>query len=578
MPEATPPKDAAEEHRSLLRGAGVFGALTAASRLLGIVRDMALTAVLSAAARDAFLLALTVPNMFRNLFGEGALTNGFVPLYVERLEKGDRAGAGRLASVVGTALAVFLAALAAAGALASFAGRHAFGGHLSEKTTLALRLMEAMAPFLPLICLYAFLMAVLASHRRFAASGAGPAVWNLAILGGLFAGWRLFGSGSREAAFLVAGGVVAGGALMVLLEVPGLLRCGVPLRPALDLRDTGFRAVLAGMAPVLVGTGVFQLNMILNRLFAWGLVKGDGPQSWLALSNVLVMAPLGAVAVAMSTAALPALSALHARGDREGFGRTFTGALRMGLFLLMPAAAYFMVAGEPVVRLLYERGGFAPAETPPMARVLFWSALAMVPAVASMLASRALYAMKLPRIPARIAVISVIVNIALSLLLVRSDTVLVGLLRDNRLAGKLGGPEAAAGWVSGAAGLALASAVAGIVQMALLLVALRRERKDLDLGPVGVCAVRSLGMTVLTALALHYWVIPSVPPSGEGFMIPLQRAVAPAAAAVFLYTLIASLLGIEEYREFWRAVRGKKKPGKKDGEEEDDNDDEDNKA
>jgi putative peptidoglycan lipid II flippase len=432
-----------------------------------------------------------------------------------------------------------------------------------------------MAPFLPLICLYAFFMAVLASHRKFAASGAGPALWNLAILGGLFVAWQSLGTASDGAAFFVAGGVVVGGVLMVLLEVPGLLRCGVPLRPKLDLRDPGFRAVLSGMAPVLVGTGVFQLNMLLNRLFAWSLVPGDGPQSWLALSNVLVMAPLGAVAVAMSTAALPALSGLHARGDREGFNRTFTGALRMGVFLLMPAAAYFMVTAEPVVRLLYERGGFRPTETPRMSQVLFWSAAAMIPAMVSMLASRALYALKRPGVPARIAVISVVVNIALSLLLVCSGEFVRKHLGGTKLADGLGGAEIASQWISGAAGLALASALAGVVQMILLLAALRRERKDLDLGPVGVCAVRSLGMTALTAMALHYWVIPSVPPTGEGFMIPLQRAVAPAIAAVFLYTLIASLLGVEEYREFWRAVRGKKKSQKKDGGGDDDEDDDD---
>jgi len=291
------------------------------------------------------------------------------------------------------------------------------------------------------------------------------------------------------------------------------------------------------------------------------------------------------VAVALSAAALPVLSSLHARGDRAGFGRAFTGAARMSLFMLVPVCAVLVVSGEPVIRLLYERGGWSSAETPRMMQVLFWSALALPPTVVTMLAARACYAMRRPEVPARIAVISVAVNIGLSLLLVRSGAVWAKLLAGTDLARWLAGPlpagadeplkaqaALAAQWLSGAAGLALATTLAGCAQMTMLLAALKRERPELKLSGLGGSAVRIVGMSVLTGVVIR-WVMLSLPPTGEGFIIVAQRGIAPAAAGAFAYTLLASLFDAEEYREFWEMLRGRKKK-KKDGDEEDDDEEE----
>ncbi len=581
-----------EESRKLLRGAGVFGALTAASRGLGLVRDMALTAVLSTGARDAFLLAFSIPNMFRNLFGEGALTNSLVPVYVERIEKGDRDGANRLASLVFTMLAVGLGAVALIGGLACLGiSLHGATGRPDENR-LALRLLAVMAPFLPLVCLYAFFMALLTSHRRFAVPGFAPVLLNVAILGGAFLAWKRYGLGSEshalQAGLIIAVAVLVGGGLQLLVQLPAAASAGVRIRPSFGFRDEAFRSVVSAMAPVLVGTGVFQLNTFLNRLFAWTLVDRalePAPQSYLALANLLVMAPLGIVAVALSTAALPALSSLQARGDKKGFSATLSGAMRMSLFMLVPVSTVLIVSAEPIVNLLYGRGGWGPDETPHMVRVVFWSALALPPTVVTMLAARAFYAMKRPEIPARIAVRTVAVNIVLSLVLVLWGGYSSELFEGTALAGSLGGPAEASRWLSGAAGLALASTLAATLQMVLMLAALRRERPEMKLFGVAATAIRVVAMCVPTGIAV-YWVTKSLPPTGEGFIIVAQRGIAPVLAGVFAYTLVASLLDTAEYREAWRALRGrKKKPaeagkdGKKarggeDGDDEDDEDDE----
>jgi len=583
-PTADKPESGREESRKLLRGAGIFGALTGASRALGLLRDMALTAVLSQTARDAFLLAFSIPNMFRNLFGEGALTNSLVPVYVERIEKSDREGANRLASLVFTALALGLGLLALVGGLACL-GASCLPG-MGAKSVLALKLLAVMAPFLPLVCLYAFFMALLTSHRRFAVPGFAPVLLNVAILAGAFLAWRRYGLGSQDfqsqAAFIIAAAVLLGGALQLAIELPSARGAGVRIRPSLGFRDEAFRSVAAAMAPVLIGTGVYQLNTFLNRIFAWTLAPEPAAQSYLALANLLVMAPMGIVAVAMATAALPTLSSLHARGDKKGFGAALSGAMRMSLFMLIPVSAVLIVSAEPIVSLLYGRGGWRPEETPHMVRVVFWSALALPPTVVTMLAARAFYAMKLPKVPARIALVTVAVNVGLSLVFVLWGGHSAALLEGTRLAARLGGAREASLWLSGAAGLALASTLSATLQMVLTLSALRRERPDLKLGGVAFTALRAAAMCVPTGIFVH-WVIMSLPPTGEGFIIVAQRGIAPVLAGVFAYTLVASLLDTAEYREAWRALRGRKrksadtgKGGKKaGGGEDDDEDDED---
>jgi putative peptidoglycan lipid II flippase len=573
-----------DESRGLLRGAGVFGALTAGSRALGLARTLAISSLLGAAYRDAFMLAFMIPNMFRNLFGEGALTNSFVPGYVERLEKGDGAGANRLASLVATALAVGLGGLAVLGILVSFGVRNT--ATFSEGTVRVLRLLELMAPFLPLVCLYAFFIAVLTSHRRFAMPSGAPMLLNLAMLAGAYLVWKRWSNDPGTAVFVLAGAVLVGGALQLGVQFPTAWRCGVRLSPAVDFKDDALRAVLGRMAPVLVGTSAYQACLLVNRLLAIGLCE-KGSVSYLGNSNILVAAPIGVVAVSMSAAALPVLSSLEARKDREGFNTAFTDAARMGVFVLMPIAMLLMVAGEPIVRMLFERGAWLYEESQRMYRVLFWAAAALVPTVLVMLAGRAFYAMKKPWVPAKIALVTVGVNLALSLLLVgargpaESFFGWLGAGARGESLGKLlawtglgagGAPARAALWVSGAPGLALATCVAISLQAVLMLVSLKRERQDIQLASLGWSLLRTAGITAVTAVVVD-WVVGSLPPEGEGAIIIFQRGLAPPVLGGFAYWLAASLVDSREYRELWIVIRRKKRKKGGDGGEEEEEED-----
>jgi putative peptidoglycan lipid II flippase len=563
------------ESRSLLRGAGVFGGMTAASRALGLVRTLLISSLLPPLFRDAFMLAFRIPNMFRNLFGEGALTNSFVPGYVERLEAEDREGANRLASLVATALAILLGGIALLGMLVSAAVRK--GIEPTQNTARILQLLEVMAPFLPLVCLYAFFIAVLTSHRKFAVPAGAPMLLNLSMLGGALLAWREYRYDPETGVFILAGCVVLGGALQLLVQLPTAWRCGVRLTPAINIKDKAFRGVLGRMGPVLVGTSAFQVSVLVNSLLAVAMCA-KGSVSYLSNSNILVMAPIGVVAVAMSAAALPVLSSLHARKDREGFNTAFSDAARMGVFVLMPAAVVLMITGEPIVRMLFERGRWGWQETPQMTRVLFWSAGALVPTVLVMLSSRAFYAMKRPWVPAKIALVAVGVNLVLAVLLVGAHDDAsaffkwlgvgekggsVGLLLDaHPLVKKADTP---AQWVSGAPGLALSTCVATWLQAVLLLGALKRARTSLRLESLAWTALRTFALCAITAVVIN-WVRNSLPPEGEGLIIPLQRGIAPPVLGAFAYWLAASLVDAREYRELWSTIRSKRKRKVKDDE------------
>jgi putative peptidoglycan lipid II flippase len=556
----------AEESRSLLRGAGVFALLTAACRATGVVRQLAISSLLPAAVRDAFLLAFTVPNLFRNLFGEGALTSGFVPVYVERIEKGDREGADRLAGMVASNLAVGLGLLAVLGVLTSVAWRSLA---LDPGEGLTLRLLEVMLPFLPLVCLYALFMAMLTSHRRFAAPGAAPILLNLSMIAGVILAWIYRRDDPQAMALILSVSVVVGGVLQLGLQMPWAKSCGIRLRFRLGFSDSGMREIAVRMGPVLVGASAYEICVLANRLLARSFC-GEGAVSYLSNSNILVAAPMGVVAVAAGTAALPVLSSLHARGDREGFQTALLDAARMGMFLLAPSAVVFMFGGEAIVRLLFERGRWLPEETVPMSRVLFWYSAGLVPIVPVMLGARAFYAMKRYWIPATVAVITVVLNLLVGSLLVWSPNSAFAVI--GRACARWGGETWVRTWFGGSAGLAFATCLAGWVQAGLMLVVLRRVHSDLRLELLAASFARICGVAAASALVVN-WVMTSLPPDGEGQMIVIQRGVAPAILGLLAYWLAASLADVPEYRELCSLLRRKKRGGGE-GDDGDDDDDE----
>jgi putative peptidoglycan lipid II flippase len=245
--------------RKMIRSTWGVSALTLLSRILGLARDKALVLVFGAAPAvlDSFLLAFTIPNLFRRLFGEGALSGAFIPVFVDTRENRGPREADRLAGAVLTALTLLLGAATAAGILACLGGARLAGP--DSEHGLALTLTAAMLPFMLFVCVAAILGGMLQSVRVFALPAAMPVALNLAFLAVL--GYIHFHAPDTEppqAACWVALAVVAAGAAQVALQWPALLARGVRVLPSFAFRQEGIGRILRAMGPTALGLAVFQ--------------------------------------------------------------------------------------------------------------------------------------------------------------------------------------------------------------------------------------------------------------------------------------------------------------------------------
>ncbi len=490
LPRAAPP--AARAERNFTGHARTFAGLTLVSRVLGLARDAVIAAVLGAGpVSSAIFAAFVVPNLFRRLFGEGALSAAFLPEYT-RLVRDDPAEAARLASLTVAASGVLVGGIVLLGEI-GLAAALATDLVTAAPARLALLLAMLMLPFAPLVCATAILGGMLQVHGRFAPHAGAPIALNLALLSTTASAAWILGLPPRTIAIAMAGAVVVAGLfqfLWCLAELRG--RAGWTRRCAAAAPRV--RRLGARMLPVLLGLGAMQLGLLVDTLLAGAPLAGDAVAALglpvdAASASVLYFAqriqqlPLGVFTVAIATAVFPALA--RAASDAE-FGATLGRGLRVSAFIGLPAAAGLVAVREPLVRTLYGGGAFTDDD----ARRVAAAVLAYAPLVAAAswtpVLVRACYARDEMRLPTRVGLVAVALNVVASIALV---------------------------WPLAEAGLALASSIVAIVQLALLLRAapgrLAREpgtRLRLLDGPgwssVATSALASLAMAGLVAAAL----------------------------------------------------------------------------
>lgn len=364
------------------RGAAIASLAVMGSRLMGLVREQ-LFAFFFGASReyDAFLTAFRIPNLLRDLFAEGALSSAFVATFSKRLEKDGKEPAFALANSVANALVLFLSVIVLIGFLYADNLVHAMAvGFDPEKALLATRLTRLLLPFIVCVALAAVAMGMLNAQDFYALPQSASTFFNItSIVVGLSTAFVMApdymkdlwlnhashgganSAGAERAMVGMAIGVLAGGLVQWLIQMPKLYSTGYRWRPMLDFQDPHFRTVVRLMAPSVIGASAVQLNVFVNSNFASML--GDKPISWLNYAFRLMQFPLGVFGVAVMTATLPALARRLAANDRSGFGKTLTEALELVLFLTLPAAVGLAVLGEPIIRLIYEHGRFATADT-----------------------------------------------------------------------------------------------------------------------------------------------------------------------------------------------------------------------
>ncbi len=439
----------------LARSAGVTGAATLASRILGLIRDQVLAAIFGASNdMDAFIVAFRIPNLVRDLFAEGAMSAAFVPTFTGRLTLNGKDDAWRLGNNLLTALLIVTAALVALGIVFARPLVTLYAQDFSRvpgKLDLTIQLTRVMLPFLPMVAVAAAVMGMLNSLHHFFVPALAPAMFNVATIVCAFVLVPLMPALGLPPIMAIAFAALLGGALQVLLQWPPLRREGFRYRPYFDLSEPGLRRVLVLMGPGTIGLAATQVNLFVNTLLATS--QGTGAVSWLSYAFRLMYLPIGLFGVSIATAALPAVSRHAAVGDDDGIRRTAAQAMAMMMVLNVPATLGLVTLAEPIVRLLFERGHFTPADTAATAAALRLYAVGLVGYATARIVSPVFYAIGRSRVPVIVSLGTVALNLAANLVLVR---------------------------VMGFLGLALGTSIAMLVNGAVLLVLLRRRLRGVE--------------------------------------------------------------------------------------------------
>ncbi len=499
----------------ILRAFLTVSGLTLASRVLGLARDVLSAAVFGAGVvYDGFLLAFTVPNLFRRFFGEGALSSSLVPVYAGLWREESRRR-GFVAALLGRLL-LLLGAIAAAGSVGAWLAAPLVG---PLKWRLALQFLAPMFPYMLLVCTVAVFGALLNVHGRFFAPAAAPVVLNLFWIAAV-ATLGLWARLERvRLAETLAAVVVAAGCAQLLLVLVSARRVGVP--QVVSLRaDPAVSRVRRLMAPMLLGVSVFQLNVLADRLIVVGFVRKAGGVTALFYADRLVQFPLALVGIATATALFPALARAAKGGDSSGFRRRLRDGVRGVLLLAAPAAVGLAMLSSGVVRLLFERGRFDALATRRTSGALLFYCVGLPAFCLVHVLARAHYARERTRAPVRAAVWAMALNLALNLLLVRH-------LAE--------------------AGVALATSVTSTLNFLMLWVALgKEERRAVRGGLAALVAVAPAS----AALAGAVWAL------GRLLHGPLYVLLAiPVGAAVYFGLLV--LMRLPEARRLIRATLGR---------------------
>jgi putative peptidoglycan lipid II flippase len=533
-----------EGDSSIVRGAGVISALTMLSRILGLVRDCASAALFGAGpVWDAFSFAFRIPNLFRRLFGEGALSAAFIPVFSETLELGRKEEAERLAGRVLGLLAALLIALLVVGEAVVLVTFWCTG---TGRWHLALLLTAVMLPYMLMICLTAVAGAVLNSLRHFAAPAAAPVILNICWIAAVLLIAPGVSDDGHTQIMVVAAAIVAAGVLQLALQCGALLRLGFQPRLALRPRDGDVRRIARGMLPVVLGMAAFQLNVLLDGVIAIALAGPEagatfglggtrigypmlvGANSVLYYAGRLMQLPLGVFGIAIATAVFPALSRHAARRDWEAFSAALRSGLGFVVFLGLPASVGLVLVCRPLVELIFERGAFTAEMSARTANALAAYATGVWAYCALHVVARAFYSVQKPGTPAKVAASCVVLNLALNLSLV---------------------------WYLGETGLACATAICAAVQTAVLMVLLSRcvplhgmQALTRRLLPAIVATI-CMGIACRGVLASWY-----LPPDGGATWLRAARLLAAVGAGGVAYAVGAAALGLPEVGQVLRLV------------------------
>lgn len=536
---------------SVAKSAGIVSIAVMFSRVLGLVREMVFAKYFGAGfLYDAYQAAFTIPNVLRDLFAEGALSAAFVKVFTDYQIKKGEAEAWRLASLVMNALAVVLSIFVIVGILLTpYLVSIVASGFSPEKAALTVTMTQIMFPFILLVALAAVAMGVLNTKGVFGIPASASTVFNIAsIIFGLGFAYWLSGGGdwsssadkvaipSIQAQWAIIGmsiGTLIGGAFQFFMQIPSLRKVSFRFSPILSFKDEGVRRIMRLMAPAILGTSAVQINVLVNLAVVSSI---DGGRSWLSYAFRLMQFPIGVFGVAIGTASIPVLSRMASEGKLKDFRDTLSSSLNLVFLMTLPSACGLIVLGEPIIRLIYERGKFNDADTSMTAYALAGYSIGLTGYAAIKILSPAFYALDDAKTPMIIAIVSIFINAAASFI-----------FRDLLTP-----------YGYGHVGVALATSSVALVNFFALALMMRKRIKRLNgreiFSAFSRIAVASAIMSVVCYFT-YYFLHQQF--GGKGFLYKAIECFVPIGLGGITFFIMAKLLKVSEIDKLYSAFARK---------------------
>ena len=512
--------------KKLLKAAGIIGALTLVSRILGMIRDIVSAKGFGTTWQwDAFIYAFMLPNFMRRIVGEGALTSAFIPTYAEIIQKEGKEAAFRFANVIFTLLFWGLIGFLVITEIVLFFLLKEVS--LPPVFYLTAGLLQILFPYLFFIALSALATGILNSHHHFFSPSLNPVILDLVWIAAVLWILSLGGVRPEDQIFWLTLCILGSGVIQLGVQIPSLLGLGFSPRFIFDFSHPGLRQVGRLVLPAVLGFAVMQINILVDMTM--GFWAGAGANSSLWYGNRLMQFPLGIFAIAMGTAVLPTVSHHTARQEMEQAKRALSFALRTIFFIILPSTVGLIVLRTPIVRLLFERGEFDAVSTSRTAFVVLCYTIGLFAYSGQKIVVTGFYSLKDTKTPMKIGVATLLANILLNF-------ILIGPLKEG--------------------GLALATSLAGILNFFLLIYLFQKRIAQFPLGEIATSSLRILGASLLMGGSSWYAFqgVYRLAGGGETFRL-LAGVFGSIGCSSLIYIGLCFLFRVPEIREATEWIR-----------------------
>ena len=511
-----------DSHRSIIKSTSIISLGTLGSRILGFFRDIILAKLLGTGLMaDAFFLASKIPNLFRDIVGEGATNAAVVPVLAEYREKSGKKEFWQFINVVFTVSFIILSVFTILGIILSpFIVRLMAPGFIAEPAKLALtiQLTKLMFPYLILIGLTAYCMAVLYTFRSFFVPAFSPCLLNISMI--VSAYWALWTH--SEPVFVLAIGVLVGGVLQLAVHFKPMWNIGMRYERPTKLDHEGIIKIGRLLIPRVAGSGVYQLAVLIDTFCAsLSNIVGAGGISAIYYANRIVQFPMGIFSVALASAVLPSLSGMVTKKDFESVKKVIVFSLENIFFVMCPTTVILFLLASPIIRILFERGEFDSYSTMITSGTLAFYALGLFSFGGIKILVTAFHALQDTKTPVKVAALCLTINAALNFILMYPLKV---------------------------SGIALASAIAGTIDFFILFVIIERKLGRLNSGLLAY-ALKVSFASVLTGF-VEYW--------GWHNTVLANDAVKLFVIGVFgfiFYGIVCYVMKIEQALKVWKWIK-----------------------